>query len=58
MKVSKEEANPYLLAFMDTIITSLGKDKRVVGQCFGSFRIKDDEERVGKEPISGEQGPG
>lgn len=54
MKVSKEEADRYLLSFLDAIVTGLKKDERVVMQGFGSFKVKHYKERVGKKPISGE----
>lgn len=54
MKISKEEADRYLLSFVDAIVTGLQKDKRVVVQGFGSFRVREYEERTGKKPITGE----
>ena len=54
MKVSKEEADGYLLAFIDAIITGLGKEKRVIIQDFGSFHIKSYNQRIGQKPITRE----
>ncbi|MFQ5715969.1 MAG: HU family DNA-binding protein [Nitrospinales bacterium] len=53
MKVSKDEADRYLLSFLNAIETGLEKDKRVVMQGFGSFRVKEYKERMGKNPATG-----
>ncbi|MFQ5672322.1 MAG: HU family DNA-binding protein [Nitrospinales bacterium] len=54
MKISKEEADRYLLSFLNAIVTGLKKDQRVVIQGFGSFHVKHYKARIGKKPISGE----
>ena len=54
MNVSKQEADRYLLAFVDAIMTNLKKDGRVVIQGFGSFRMREYEARIGKKPVTGE----
>ncbi len=54
MNVSKQEADKYLLAFINAIVTNLKKDGRVVIQGFGSFKMREYEARVGKKPVSGE----
>ncbi len=57
MNVSKQEADRYLLAFIDAIVKNLQKDGKVVIQGFGSFRLKDYEARIGKKPVTGEPIP-
>lgn len=54
MDVSKREAEKYLTAFLDAIMETLEKDKRVVVQGFGSFKMKEYGARVSKKPITGE----
>ncbi|TDJ60854.1 MAG: HU family DNA-binding protein [Nitrospina sp.] len=55
MNVSYQEADQYLLAFINGIMTNLGKEKRVVIQGFGSFQLKEYEARIGKKPVTGEE---
>jgi len=57
MNVSKQEADRYLLTFIDAIMTNLQKDGKVVIQGFGSFRLKEYAARVGKKPVTGEAIP-
>ena len=57
MNVSKQEADRYLLAFIDAIVNNLQKDGKVVIQGFGSFRLKEYEARIGKKPVTGEAIP-
>jgi len=54
LNISKQEADKYLLAFIDGIMTNLEKDGRVVIQGFGSFKLREYEARVGKKPVTGE----
>jgi nucleoid DNA-binding protein len=54
MKVKKKDANNYLTAFLDSIMDNLAKDRRVVVQGFGSFKIKEYKARVAKKPLTGE----
>lgn len=54
MNVSKQEADKYLLAFINGIMANLEKDGRVVIQGFGSFKLREYEARVGKKPVTGE----
>ena len=54
MKVTKKDADTYLTAFLDSIMDTLAKDRRVVVQGFGSFKINDYKARVAKKPLSGE----
>ena len=39
MKVTKKDADTYLAAFLDSIMDTLAKDRRVVVKGFGSFKI-------------------
>ncbi len=55
MNVSHQEADQYLLAFINGIMTNLEKEKRVVIQGFGSFQLKEYEARIGKKPVTGEE---
>ena len=55
MNVSHQEADQYLLAFINGIMTNLEKEKRVVIQGFGSFHLKEYEARIGKKPVTGEE---
>ncbi len=50
--ITKEEADNYLIAFMNAIKKGLDEDGKVVMQGFGSFRMKEYESRVGKRPNS------
>ena len=54
MKVTKKEADTYLTAFLDSIMDTLAKDRRVVVQGFGSFKINEYKARVAKKPLTGE----
>jgi nucleoid DNA-binding protein len=54
MKVTKKDADTYLTAFLDSIMDTLAKDRRVVVQGFGSFKIKEYKARVAKKPLTGE----
>ena len=54
MKVTKKDAENYLTAFLDSIMDTLAKDRRVVVQGFGSFKIKEYKARVAKKPLTGE----
>ena len=54
MKVTKKDADTYLTAFLDSIMNTLAKDRRVVVQSFGSFKIKEYKARVAKKPLTGE----
>lgn len=54
MQVTKKEAEKYIVAFLDAIMSNLEKDKRVVVQGFGSFRLREYEARVGKKPLTNE----
>ena len=54
MKVTKKDADTYLTAFLDSIMDNLAKDRRVVVQGFGSFKIKEYKARVAKKPLTGE----
>lgn len=52
--ITKEEADNYLIAFMNAIKKGLDEDGKVVMQGFGSFRMKEYESRMGKRPNSSE----
>ena len=54
MKVKKKDADTYLTAFLDSIMDTLAKDRRVVVQGFGSFKINEYKARVAKKPLTGE----
>jgi DNA-binding protein HU-beta len=54
MKVTKKNADTYLTAFLDSIMDTLAKDRRVVVQGFGSFKINEYKARVAKKPLTGE----
>ena len=54
MKVSKQEADRYVLTILDAIITGVEKDGRLVVQGFGSFKVKEYKAKIGKKPITGE----
>ena len=54
MKVTKKDADNYLTAFLDSIMDNLAKDRRVVVQGFGSFKINEYKARVAKKPLTGE----
>ena len=54
MKVTKKDADTYITAFLDSIMDTLAKDRRVVVQGFGSFKIKEYKARVAKKPLTGE----
>ena len=54
MKVTKKDADTYLTAFLDSIMDTLAKDRRVVVQGFGSFKINEYKARVAKKPLTGE----
>lgn len=54
MKVSKQEADRYVLTILDAIISGVEKDGRLVVQGFGSFKVKEYKEKMGKKPITGE----
>ena len=54
MKVTKKDADTYLTAFLDSIMDTLAKDRRVVVQGFGSFNIQEYKARVAKRPLTGE----
>ena len=54
MKVTKKDADTYLTAFLDSIMDTLAKDRRVVVQGFGSFNIQEYKARVAKKPLTGE----
>jgi DNA-binding protein HU-beta len=54
MKVTKKNADTYLTAFLDSIMETLAKDRRVMVQGFGSFNIKEYKARVAKKPLTGE----
>ena len=54
MKATKKDANTYLTAFLDSIMDTLAKDRRVVVQGFGSFKIKEYKGRLAKKPLTGE----
>ena len=54
MKVSKLEADRYLLSIINAITTGLNEDGRVVIQGFGSFNVKEYKARTGKKPVTGE----
>ena len=54
MKVTKKDADTYLSAFLDSIMDTLAKDRRVVVQGFGSFKIKEYKSRLAKKPLTGE----
>jgi nucleoid DNA-binding protein len=54
MKVTKKEADAYLIAFLDSIIDTLAKEGRVVLQGFGSFKINEYKAREAKKPLTGE----
>ncbi|MDC1122048.1 HU family DNA-binding protein [Nitrospinaceae bacterium] len=53
MKVTKKDADTYLTAFLDSIMDTLAKDRRVVVQGFGSFKINEYKARVAKKPLTG-----
>ncbi|MFQ5482600.1 MAG: HU family DNA-binding protein [Nitrospinaceae bacterium] len=57
MNVSKQEADRYLLAFIDAIMVNLKVDGKVVIQGFGSFRLNEYAARIGKKPVTGEPIP-
>ena len=54
MKVTKKVVDTYLTAFLDSIIDSLAKDRRVVVEGFGSFKINEYKDREAKKPLTGE----
>ena len=54
LEVTKKNADTYLTAFLDSIMDTLAKDRRVVVQGFGSFKIKEYKARVAKKPLTGE----
>jgi DNA-binding protein HU-beta len=54
MKDTKKDADTYLTAFLDSIMDTLAKDRRVVVQGFGSFKINEYKARVAKKPLTGE----
>jgi nucleoid DNA-binding protein len=54
MKVTKKDADTYLTAFLDSIMDALAKNRRVVVQGFGSFKINEYKARVAKKPLTGE----
>ena len=54
MKVTKKEADAYLIAFLDSIMDTLAIDGRVVIQGFGSFKINEYKAREAKKPLTGE----
>ena len=54
MKVTKKDADTYLTAFLDSIMDTLAKERRVVVQGFGSFKIKKYKSRLAKKPLTGE----
>lgn len=54
LKISKKEAGPYLTAFLDSIMETLGRDGRVVMQGFGSFNLREYNARVSNKPLTGE----
>ena len=54
MKVTKKDADAYLTTFLDSIMDTLAKDRRVVVQGFGSFNIQEYKARVAKKPLTGE----
>jgi DNA-binding protein HU-beta len=54
MKVTKKDANTYLTAFLDSIMDTVAKDRRVVVQGFGSFKVNEYKARATKKPLTGE----
>jgi DNA-binding protein HU-beta len=54
MKVTKKDANTYLTAFLDSIMDTLAKERRVVVQGFGSFKVNEYKARLTKKPLTGE----
>jgi DNA-binding protein HU-beta len=54
MKVTKKDADTYLTAFLDSIMDSLAKDRRVVVQGFGVFKTNEYKAREAKKPLTGE----
>ena len=57
MKISKKEADSYLLSFLDAIMSNLEKEGRIVVQGFGAFHLRTYPERIGKKPITSEPIP-
>ena len=54
LEISKNEADKYVLSFLEAITSNLEKDGKVIVQGFGSFRVKEYRSRVAKKPLTGE----
>ncbi len=54
LKVTKKEADAYIVSFLDAVSLSLEKDGKASFQGFGTFRIKEYEPRLAKNPETGE----
>jgi DNA-binding protein HU-beta len=54
MKPTRKDADTYLNAFIDSIMDTLTKDRRVVVKRFGSFKINEYKARIAKKPLTGE----
>jgi DNA-binding protein HU-beta len=50
----RAEAERAVEAFMSTVISSLAEGRKITVQGFGSFSVRDREERIGRNPRTGQ----
>lgn len=54
LEISKNDADKYVLSFLDAITANLEKDGKVTVQGFGSFKVKEYKPRLARKPLTGE----